>query len=285
MVAFASSLDQGGPFARSAEDAAWLLSAMAGFDPRDSTSLDRPVDDYVGALAAPLDGLRVGLPKEYFGEGLDPRVGAVVEAAVGELERLGARVREVSLPNSSIAIPVYYVVAPAECSSNLSRYDGVRYGHRCAEPKSLEDLYKRSRSEGFGAEVKRRIMIGTYALSAGYYDAYYLKAQQVRRLIADEFRRAFEEVDVLAGPTSPTTAFRLGEKTDDPVQMYLSDIYTIAVNLAGLPALAIPAGFAEGLPVGLQLIGNYFSEARLLNVGHRYQQVTDWHLRVPPGFE
>ncbi len=285
MVAFASSLDQGGPFARSAEDAAWLLSAMAGFDPRDSTSLDRPVDDYVGALAAPLDGLRVGLPKEYFGEGLDPRVGAVVEAAVRELERLGARVREVSLPNSSIAIPVYYVVAPAECSSNLSRYDGVRYGHRCAEPKSLEDLYKRSRSEGFGAEVKRRIMIGTYALSAGYYDAYYLKAQQVRRLIADEFRRAFEEVDVLAGPTSPTTAFRLGEKTDDPVQMYLSDIYTIAVNLAGLPALAIPAGFAEGLPVGLQLIGNYFSEARLLNVGHRYQQVTDWHLRVPPGFE
>ncbi len=285
MVAFASSLDQGGPFARSAEDAAWLLSAMAGFDPRDSTSLDRPVDDYVGALAAPLDGLRVGLPKEYFGEGLDPKVGAVVEAAVRELERLGARVREVSLPNSALAIPVYYVVAPAECSSNLSRYDGVRYGHRCAEPKSLEDLYKRSRSEGFGAEVKRRIMIGTYALSAGYYDAYYLKAQQVRRLIADDFRRAFEEVDVLAGPTSPTTAFRLGEKTDDPVQMYLSDIYTIAVNLAGLPALALPAGFAEGLPVGLQLIGNYFSEARLLNVGHRYQQVTDWHLRVPPGFE
>jgi aspartyl-tRNA(Asn)/glutamyl-tRNA(Gln) amidotransferase subunit A len=191
----------------------------------------------------------------------------------------------VSLPNSSLAIPVYYVVAPAECSSNLSRFDGVRYGHRCAEPRSLEDLYKRSRSEGFGAEVKRRIMIGTYALSAGYYDAYYLKAQQVRRLIADDFRRAFEEVDVLAGPTSPTTAFRLGEKTDDPVQMYLSDIYTIAVNLAGLPALALPAGFAEGLPVGLQLIGNYFSEARLLNVGHRYQQVTDWHLRVPPGFE
>ncbi len=285
MVAFASSLDQGGPFARSAEDTAWLLSVMAGFDPRDSTSLDRAVDDYLGALGAPLEGLRVGLPREYFGEGLDPSVGTVVEAAIRELERLGARVREVSLPNSSLAIPVYYVVAPAECSSNLSRFDGVRYGHRCAEPKSLEDLYKRSRSEGFGAEVKRRIMIGTYALSAGYYDAYYLKAQQVRRLIADDFRRAFEEVDVLAGPTSPTTAFRLGEKTDDPVQMYLSDIYTIAVNLAGLPALALPAGFAEGLPVGLQLIGNYFSEARLLNVGHRYQQVTDWHLRVPPGFE
>ena len=285
MVAFASSLDQGGPFARSAEDAAWLLSAMAGFDPRDSTSLDRPVDDYVGALEAPLDGLRVGLPKEYFGEGLDPRVSAVVEAAVRELEGLGARVREVSLPNSSLAVPVYYVVAPAECSSNLSRYDGVRYGHRCAEPKGLEDLYKRSRSEGFGAEVKRRIMIGTYALSAGYYDAYYLKAQQVRRLIAEDFRRAFAEVDVLVGPTSPSTAFRLGEKTSDPVQMYLSDIYTIAVNLAGLPAIALPAGLVDGLPVGLQVIGDYFSEARLLNVGHRYQQLTDWHQRVPPGFE
>ena len=281
MVAFASSLDQGGPFARSAEDAAWLLSAMAGFDPRDSTSLDRPVDDYVGALEAPLDGLRVGLPKEYFGEGLDPRVSAVVEAAVRELEGLGARVREVSLPNSSLAVPVYYVVAPAECSSNLSRYDGVRYGHRCAEPKGLEDLYKRSRSEGFGAEVKRRIMIGTYALSAGYYDAYYLKAQQVRRLIADDFRRAFAEVDVLVGPTSPSTAFRLGEKTSDPVQMYLSDIYTIAVNLAGLPGMSIPCGFAGGLPAGLQIIGDYFSEARLLNVAHRYQQATDWHLRQP----
>ena len=285
MVAFASSLDQGGPFARSAEDAAWLLSAMAGFDPRDSTSLDRPVDDYLAALDAPLEGLRVGLPKEYFGEGLDPRVGAVVEAAVRELEGLGARVREVSLPNSSLAVPVYYVVAPAECSSNLSRFDGVRYGHRCAEPKGLEDLYKRSRSEGFGAEVKRRIMIGTYALSAGYYDAYYLKAQQVRRLIADDFRRAFAEVDVLVGPTSPSTAFRLGEKTSDPVQMYLSDIYTIAVNLAGLPAVALPAGLVDGLPVGLQVIGDYFSEARLLNVGHRYQQLTDWHQRVPPGFE
>ena len=285
MVAFASSLDQGGPFARSAEDAAWLLSAMAGFDPRDSTSLDRPVDDYLAALDAPLEGLRVGLPKEYFGEGLDPRVGTVVEAAVRELEGLGARVREVSLPNSSLAVPVYYVVAPAECSSNLSRFDGVRYGHRCAEPKGLEDLYKRSRSEGFGAEVKRRIMIGTYALSAGYYDAYYLKAQQVRRLIAEDFRRAFAEVDVLVGPTSPSTAFRLGEKTSDPVQMYLSDIYTIAVNLAGLPAIALPAGLVDGLPVGLQVIGDYFSEARLLNVGHRYQQLTDWHQRVPPGFE
>jgi aspartyl-tRNA(Asn)/glutamyl-tRNA(Gln) amidotransferase subunit A len=285
MVAFASSLDQGGPMGRSAEDVAWLLSVMAGFDPRDSTSVDRPVDDYVGRLGAPLEGLRVGLPSEYFGEGLDARVGQVIEAAVRELERLGATLREVSLPNTALAVPVYYVVAPAECSSNLSRYDGVRYGYRCAEPRNLEDLYKRSRAEGFGAEVKRRIMIGTYALSAGYYDAYYLKAQQVRRLIADDFRRAFEDVDVLVGPTSPTTAFRLGEKTNDPVTMYLSDIYTIAVNLAGVPAIALPAGFAEGLPVGLQVIGNYFEEARLLNVAHRYQQVTDWHTRVPPGFE
>jgi aspartyl-tRNA(Asn)/glutamyl-tRNA(Gln) amidotransferase subunit A len=285
MIAFASSLDQGGPIARSAEDAAWLLAAMAGFDPRDSTSLDRPVDDYVGGLGASLQGLRIGLPREYFGEGLDPRVRAVVEAAVQEFERLGARVTEVSLPNSGLAIPVYYVVAPAECSSNLSRYDGVRFGYRCASPRNLEDLYKRSRSEGFGAEVKRRIMIGTYALSAGYYDAYYLKAQQVRRLIADDYRRAFEHVDVLAGPTAPTTAFRLGEKTSDPVTMYLSDIYTIAVNLAGLPAVALPAGFLDGLPVGLQLTGPYLSEGRLLNVAHRYQEVTDWHRRVPPGFE
>jgi aspartyl-tRNA(Asn)/glutamyl-tRNA(Gln) amidotransferase subunit A len=285
MVAFASSLDQGGPIARSAEDAAWLLSAMAGFDPRDSTSLDRPVEDYVAALEQPIEGLRIGLPREYFGEGLDPKVRQVVDQAAREYERLGARVQEVSLPNSQLAIPVYYVVAPAECSSNLSRFDGVRYGHRCANPRNLEDLYKRSRSEGFGAEVKRRIMIGTYALSAGYYDAYYLKAQQVRRLIAEDFRRAFAEVDVLLGPTSPTTAFRLGEKTSDPVTMYLSDIYTIAVNLAGLPAIAFPGGFADGLPVGLQVIGSYFSEARLLNVAHRYQQVTDWHQRVPPGFE
>jgi aspartyl-tRNA(Asn)/glutamyl-tRNA(Gln) amidotransferase subunit A len=285
MIAFASSLDQGGPIARSAADAAWLLAAMAGFDPRDSTSLDRPVDDYVGGLEGSIEGLRIGLPREYFGEGLDPAVRDVVEAAVRTCEGLGARLVEVSLPNASLAIPVYYVVAPAECSSNLSRYDGVRFGHRCADPRNLEDLYKRSRAEGFGAEVKRRVMIGTYALSAGYYDAYYLKAQQVRRLIAEDFRRAFETVDVLIGPTSPTTAFRLGEKTDDPVTMYLSDIYTIAVNLAGVPAIALPAGFSDGLPVGLQVIGGYFSEARLLNLAHRYQQVTDWHLRVPPGFE
>ena len=281
MVAFASSLDQGGPMARSAEDLALLLQAMAGFDPRDSTCADSPVPDYHAALDAPLDGLRVGLPREYFGEGLDAGVASAVEAAVDELRRLGAQVREISLPNSQLAVPVYYVIAPAEASSNLSRFDGVRYGHRCAEPESLEDLYKRSRGEGFGPEVQRRIMIGTYALSAGYYDAYYLKAQQVRTLIRDDFRAAFEDVDVIAGPTAPTAAFRLGEKTDDPVQMYLSDIYTIAVNLAGLPALSLPAGFSGGLPVGFQLIGNYFDEARLLGLAHRYQQATDWHRKSP----
>ncbi len=285
MIAFASSLDQGGPLAASAEDAALLLGAMSGFDPRDSTSMDREVPDYRATLNDSLEGLRVGLPKEYFGEGLDPAVATVVQAAVRELEAQGASVHEVSLPNSNLAVPAYYVVAPAECSSNLSRFDGVRFGHRCEEPKDLEDLYKRSRGEGFGAEVKRRIMIGTYALSAGYYDAYYLKAQKVRRLISDDFRRAFESVDVIAGPTAPTTAFRLGEKTDDPVTMYLSDIYTIAVNLAGLPGLSLPAGFSDGLPVGLQLIGNYWSEARLLNVAHRYQQATDWHRQVPAAFK
>jgi aspartyl-tRNA(Asn)/glutamyl-tRNA(Gln) amidotransferase subunit A len=284
MVAFASSLDQGGPLTRTAEDAALLLQAVAGYDPRDSTSMDEPVPDYTAALDAPLEGLRIGLPREYFGVGLDPEVARVVERAVREFERLGARVREVSLPNSELAVPAYYVVAPAECSSNLSRYDGVRFGHRCEAPRDLEDLYKRSRGEGFGTEVQRRIMIGTYALSAGYYDAYYLKAQQVRRLISDDFRRAFTEVDVLMGPTSPTPAFPLGAKTDDPVTMYLSDIYTIAVNLAGLPGLSIPAGFAGTLPVGLQVIGNYLDEARLLNVAHRYQQQTDWHARIPPGF-
>jgi aspartyl-tRNA(Asn)/glutamyl-tRNA(Gln) amidotransferase subunit A len=285
MVAFASSLDQAGPMARSAEDAAWLLAAMAGFDPRDSTSVERAVDDYPAHLADGLDGLRVGLPREYFAEGLDAEVEAVIQAAIREYETLGARVQEITLPNTDLAVPAYYVVAPAECSSNLSRFDGVRYGYRCEAPRNLEDLYKRSRGEGFGAEVKRRIMIGTYALSAGYYDAYYLKAQKVRRLIADDFRRAFESVEVLMGPTSPTTAFTLGEKTDDPVNMYLSDIDTIAVNLAGLPGISIPAGFANGLPVGLQIIGNYFSEARLLNVAHRFQQATDWHTRIPPGYE
>jgi aspartyl-tRNA(Asn)/glutamyl-tRNA(Gln) amidotransferase subunit A len=285
MIAFASSLDQGGPMARTAEDCAMLLGAMAGFDPRDSTSVDRPVPDYGAALEGDLTGLRIGLPKEYFGEGLASEVAQCIESAIEEYRELGAEVIEISLPNTGLAVPAYYVVAPAECSSNLSRFDGVRYGYRCENPRDLEDLYKRSRGEGFGAEVKRRIMIGTYALSAGYYDAYYLKAQKVRRLIREDFLHAFEKVDVVMGPTSPTTAFRLGEKTTDPVSMYLSDIYTIAVNLAGLPGMSIPVGFARGLPVGLQIIGNYFSEERLLNVAHRYQQVTDWHERMPEGLE
>ncbi len=284
MIAYASSLDQGGPMARTAEDCALLLGAMAGFDPRDSTSVDRPVPDYVAALDRPWDGLKIGLPKEYFGEGLDGEVARVVEKAIDEYRKLGANVIEVSLPNSQLAIPAYYVIAPAECSSNLARFDGVRYGHRCENPKDLLDLYTRSRAEGFGAEVKRRILVGTFALSAGYYDAYYLKAQQIRRLISDDFRRAFEQVDVIAGPTSPTVAFNLGEKVDDPITMYLSDIYTIAVNLAGLPGLSLPVGFVGQRPVGLQLIGNYFAEDRLLNVAHRYQQATDWHRRTPAAF-
>jgi aspartyl-tRNA(Asn)/glutamyl-tRNA(Gln) amidotransferase subunit A len=284
MIAFASSLDQGGPFARSAQDAAILLAAMAGFDERDSTSVQRAVEDYTASLDAPLDGLKIGLPKEYFSAGLDAGVASAIEAALQEYRKLGAEPVEISLPNTHLSVPAYYVVAPAECSSNLSRFDGVRFGYRADNPKDLADLYTRSRGEGFGSEVKRRILIGTYALSAGYYDAYYLKAQQVRRLIREDFLRAFEQVDVIMGPTAPTTAFRLGEKADDPVSMYLSDIYTIAANLAGLPAMSIPAGFVDGLPVGLHVVGNYFAEARLLNVGHRFQQVTDWHLRVPPGF-
>ncbi|QQS55797.1 MAG: Asp-tRNA(Asn)/Glu-tRNA(Gln) amidotransferase subunit GatA [Candidatus Competibacteraceae bacterium] len=284
MIAYASSLDQGGPMARSAEDCALLLGAMAGFDPRDSTSADRPVPDYAALLDRPLDGLKIGLPKEYFGEGLDGAVAQVVEEAIAEYRRLGAETVEISLPNSRLAIPAYYVIAPAECSSNLARFDGVRYGHRCENPKDLLDLYTRSRGEGFGAEVTRRILVGTFALSAGYYDAYYLKAQQIRRLISDDFQRAFERVDVIAGPTSPTVAFKLGEKVDDPITMYLSDIYTIAVNLAGLPGLSLPVGFAAGLPVGLQLIGDYFAEDRLLHTAHRYQQATDWHLRAPAAF-
>ncbi len=284
MIAFASSLDQGGAFAASAADAAALLQAMSGFDPRDSTSLERPLEDYSAELERDLAGLTIGLPKEYFGDGLDAGVAAAVAAAVEEYRRLGAEIRDISLPNAALSVPAYYVVAPAECSSNLSRMDGVRFGYRCENPRDLEDLYVRSRGEGFGAEVKRRILVGTYALSAGYYDAYYLKAQQVRRLIRDDFTRAFSEVDVILSPTAPAPAFRLGEKAGDPVSMYLSDIYTIAVNLAGLPALSIPAGFVDGLPVGLQLIGNYFAEGRLLNVAHRYQQVTDWHRRLPAGF-
>jgi len=285
MIAFASSLDQGGAFTRSAEDAAVMLGAMAGFDPRDSTSVDRPVDDYSGQLHESLQGLKIGLPKEYFGEGLDSAVGDAVAVAIDEFRKLGATVVDISLPNTHLSVPAYYVVAPAECSSNLSRFDGVRFGHRAENPQDLEDLYTRSRGEGFGEEVKRRILVGAYALSAGYYDAYYLKAQQVRRLIRDDFLRAFEQVDVIMGPTAPSVAFKLGEKADDPVSMYLSDIYTIAVNLAGLPAMSIPAGFSKGLPVGLHVTGNYFDEGRLLNVGHQYQQVTDWHTRCPQGFE
>ncbi len=285
MIAFASSLDQGGPMARTARDVALLLQAMAGFDPLDSTSVDRPVPDYTAGLDVSLEGLRLGLPREYFGAGLDAGVAAAVEAAVETLRGLGARVKPISLPTTELAVPAYYVVAPAECSSNLARMDGVRFGHRCENPVDLLDLYARSRAEGFGAEVKRRIMVGTYALSAGYYDAYYLKAQKIRRLISDDFRRVFaEEVDLIVGPTSPTPAFDIGEKTDDPVTMYLSDIYTIAANLAGLPALSFPAGFVGRRPVGVQLIGDYFNEARLLNVAHRYQAATDWHTRVPEGF-
>ncbi len=285
MIAFASSLDQAGPMTRTAEDAALLLQAMAGFDPRDSTSSLEPVPDYCAGLSQDLAGLRIGLPKEYFGAGLDAGVAARVEAAIAEFRRLGAEIREISLPNSPLSIPVYYVVAPAECSSNLARFDGVRYGHRCDAPRDLEDLYKRSRAEGFGPEVKRRIMIGTYVLSAGYYDAYYLKAQKLRHLISDDFHRAFEQVDVILGPTSPTTAFPLNDKADDPVAMYLNDIYTIATNLAGLPGLSLPVAQSGGLPVGLQLIGDYFQEGRLLNVAHKLQEVTDWHQASPPGFD
>ena len=284
MIAFASSLDQGGVMAASAADAALLLEAMAGFDALDSTSVDRGDEDFSKDLEAAIDGLRIGVPRQHFGEGLDPHVGARIQEAIKEYERMGAKIVEVDLENTELSIPAYYVVAPAEASSNLARYDGVRFGHRAANPQGLEDLYKRSRSEGFGAEVKRRIMIGTYVLSAGYYDAYYLKAQQLRRIIKDDFQRAFEHADVLMGPTSPSVAFRLGEKLSDPVTMYLCDIFTNAVNLAGLPALSIPAGFVDGLPVGLHIIGNYFDEARLLNVAHRYQQATDWHARVPEGY-
>lgn len=285
MIAFASSLDQAGPMANSAEDAAWLMNVMSGFDPRDSTSVDREVPDYTATLNDSLQGLTIGLPKEYFGDGLDPRVAEVVETAIKQYEAMGAKLKEITLPNTHLAVPTYYVVAPAECSSNLSRMDGVRFGHRAEDPKDLMDLYTRSRGEGFGEEVKRRIMIGTYALSAGYYDAYYLKAQQCRRLIRDDFLKAYEEVDVIMGPSAPTPAFRFGEKTDDPVAMYMEDIYTINVNLAGLPGLSLPAGFIDGMPVGLQIIGNYFEEARLLNVAHQYQQQTDWHTRIPDAFK
>ncbi len=284
MIAFASSLDQAGPMTRGAEDAAILLQSMAGFDARDSTSVHQPVGDYLAGLENGLKGLRIGLPTEYFDAGLDTDVARSIEQAINEYRRLGAEPVEISLPNTHLAVPSYYVIAPAECSSNLSRFDGVRFGHRCDDPKDLEDLYKRSRGEGFGPEVKRRILMGAYALSAGYYDAYYLKAQKLRHLISDDFRAAFERVDVIAGPTSPGVAFGIGERADDPISMYLSDIYTIAVNMAGLPGMSIPVAPVGGKPVGLQLIGNYFDEGRLLNVAHRLQQVTDWHLAMPAAF-
>ncbi|MCK6394867.1 Asp-tRNA(Asn)/Glu-tRNA(Gln) amidotransferase subunit GatA [Zoogloea sp.] len=289
MIAYASSLDQGGAFGCSAEDCAVLLSAMAGHDPRDSTSLEQGPEDFARECtqvgAQPLAGLRIGLPKEFFAEGMSDDVRAAVEAAIAEYRKLGATTVEVSLPNARLAIPAYYVIAPAEASSNLSRFDGVRYGHRAAEYGDLNDMYCKSRAQGFGGEVKRRILVGTYVLSHGYYDAYYIKAQKLRRLIANDFATAFEQCDVIAGPVSPTVAFGIGEKSDDPVQMYLSDIYTIAVNLAGLPALSHPAGFGAGnLPVGLQLIGNYFGEARLLGTAHQFQLATDWHRQAPAGF-
>ncbi|WP_148863442.1 Asp-tRNA(Asn)/Glu-tRNA(Gln) amidotransferase subunit GatA [Marinobacter fonticola] len=283
MIAFASSLDQGGTMARTAEDNAMMLNVMAGFDPKDSTCIDKPVPDYTATLNEPLKGLKIGLPKEYFTDQLDSQMAQQVRTAVSEYEKLGATVKDISLPNTHLAIAAYYVIAPAEASANLSRFDGVRYGYRCEDPKDLLDLYTRTRAEGFGEEVKRRILIGSYALSAGYYDAYYLKAQKVRRLIQQDFIKAFEDVDVIMGPSSPSPAFTLGSKTDDPVKMYLEDIYTIAINLAGVPAMSIPAGQINGLPVGLQLIGNYFDEARLLNAAHQYQQVTDWHTQAPAG--
>lgn len=285
MVAFASSLDQAGPIAKTAEDCALLLQAMAGLDPKDSTSVDKPVPNYLAQLNDSLAGLRIGLPKEFFGEGLDPRVEASVQAAIKIFEKAGATIKEISLPNTHLAIPTYYVIAPAECSSNLSRFDGVRFGYRCENPKNLEDLYKRSRTEGFGTEVKRRLLIGTYVLSAGYYDAYYLKAQKVRKLITNDFQEAFRDIDIILGPTTPAPAFNLGEKVKDPVSMYLCDIYTISVNLAGLPALSMPGGFVNNRPMGIQLIANYFEEGKLLNVAHQFQQLTDWHKKNPVAFE
>jgi aspartyl-tRNA(Asn)/glutamyl-tRNA(Gln) amidotransferase subunit A len=282
MIAFASSLDQGGPLGRSAADLALLLNVMAGHDARDSTSVDRPKEDYTRELNAPLKGMRIGLPAEYFGEGVEPGVLQCVREAIAWFESQGARTLTVELPNTALAVPVYYVIAPAEASSNLSRFDGVRYGHRAKDYADLADMYCRTRAEGFGAEVKRRILIGTYVLSHGYYDAYYLKAQKVRRLIARDFAQAYQRCDVIMGPTSPTTAFALGAKTDDPVQMYLNDIFTIPAPLAGLPGLSIPCGFdGKGLPVGLQVMGNYFAEAKMLGAAHQYQRATDWHRRVP----
>jgi aspartyl-tRNA(Asn)/glutamyl-tRNA(Gln) amidotransferase subunit A len=283
MIAFASSLDQAGVLTRTAEDAALMLNDMASYDAKDSTCIDQDVPDYTAELNNSLQGLKIGVPREYFGEGLHPDTAAAVETAIKVYESLGASIHSISLPHSNLAVPAYYVIAPAECSANLSRFDGVRYGYRCENPQDLSDLYKRSRSEGFGDEVKRRILVGTYALSAGYYDAYYNKAQQVRRLIKQDFVEAFEQVDVVLGPTSPSPAFAFGSKTKDPVAMYLEDIYTIATNLAGLPGLSIPCGLVENKPVGLQLIGNYFAESKLLNIAHQCQVATDFHTQCAPG--
>jgi len=282
MIAFASSLDQAGPMARSAEDCALLMDAMAGHDPRDSTSHPQAAGAFSAALGRSVQGLRIGVAEEFFADGLDPQVAAIVRAAIAQLESLGAQIVPVHLPYNAVAVSAYYVLAPAEASSNLARFDGVRYGHRSKDAENLQELYRQSRFEGFGAEVRRRILIGTYVLSAGYYDAYYLKAQKVRSLIREDFRRAFTEVDVIVGPTTPTPAFALGAKKEDPVSMYLADVYTIAVNLAGIPALSLPCGFTrEGLPVGMQLMGNYFADELLLAVGHAYQQATSWHLQRP----
>jgi len=285
MIAYASSLDQGGPMTQTAEDAALMLQAMAGFDAKDSTSAEQAVPDYSASLNNSLKGLKIGLPKEFFDESLNSDMAAAIETAVNEYKKMGAEIIEVSMPHLKLATPAYYVIAPAECSANLQRMDGVRFGHRCDNPKDLNDLYTRSRGEGFGTEVKRRILVGTYALSAGYYDAYYIKAQKIRRLITEDFTKALESVDVIMGPVTPSPAFGIGEKTADPIQMYLADIYTIAINLAGLPAMSVPAGFIDNKPVGLQIIGNYFDEAKLLNVAHQYQQVTNWHQQTPKGFE
>ena len=285
MIAYASSLDQGGPITQTAQDAALLLAAMAGFDPKDATSANVRVDNYLDALNSEIKGLKIGLPREYFSAELEQPVTDALSAALKLFEQAGASIIDIELPHTELSIPVYYVIASAECSSNLSRYDGVRFGHRCENPEDINDLFCRSRGEGFGNEVKRRIMTGTYVLSAGYYDAYYLKAQRLRRLLRDEFRAALDQVDVIVTPTTPSPAFPLGSRIDDPISMYLSDIYTVSVNLAGLPAISIPAGFSNGLPVGMQIIGNYFHEARLLNVAHQYQLMTDWHKQVPEGLQ
>lgn len=285
MIAYASSLDQAGPFGVSALDCAYLLQATAGHDAKDSTSVDQPVDEYTSNINEDIRGLRIGLPEEFFQEGLDADIRAKIDAACDQLRELGCVIKPISLPNAKLAIAAYYVIAPAECSSNLSRFDGVRFGYRCEDPVDLADLYSRSRSEAFGPEVKRRIMVGAYALSAGYYDAYYLRAQKIRRLISEDYQKAFAEVDVVLSPTTPTTAFKTNEKVDDPITMYLSDIYTIGVNLAGLPGISIPVGFSQKLPVGMQMVSTYFAEDTLLRIAHQFQQHTDWHLQTPAEFE